>query len=703
VTIPLDNSELVGTHIGHLLWSRRVNVRRFCVTGDRDALALRGPQGPTESRFFSNGIVRELRLPRTTPRVANRLASWKANRMSSEFKRVRSRMLRPRQTALLLSIGIAAAACSGGAEDPLEGLVPTAPLSSGATPSGTAPVTGPIPGSTGAAPTTSAPPVTVPTDSAGMPINSSAPVASTGPSPQQMAIEAAVPVTQLRLLTQIEYKNSVAALLGVTIPDTLVLPDDNSVAGFGSVGASVVAVSESAAEKYETASQTLVQGIFTDAARWQALVGCQPQVALQEACVEDFVRSFGRRAFRRDLTEAEVTQWLGVARAAATAADDAATGLAAVTAGLLQSPNFLYRAEHAVPDVALLRLKFDGPSMATRLAYAITGASPDEALLADAAAGKLDTLEGIRTAATSLLSKPEANQFMLEFFTELTQLPHAEFVERDPEVFPTLTDSLRASMIEEARRWLADVVLAPTADVRTLFNSSTTYVDAPLASFYGLQAPPGNGFQKVELPPESGRAGILGKAGFLMAHSSPDSTNPTRRGNFILKSFTCTVVPLPEITVSLPKAVEGEGPKTTRQLFEGHLIDDSCVGCHTLMDPFGFALEHFDAIGKYRETENGLPIDAEASFGASTFDGALELGQVLHDDARTPSCFVRNFYRYANGSVDDTTDSAVITALAGTLQQKGYVWRDLVLEFVTSDAFTSFPPAIATIAPTLEQ
>lgn len=524
------------------------------------------------------------------------------------------------------------------------------------------------------------------------------PTAPVTEPPPPDPILSALPVTQAKLLTQLEYRNTVAALLQVD-PSALVLPEDTPIAGFGTVGARAVTVNELAAENYEKASQEAAIATFSDEERWKKLVGCEPQPDLSDACVENYVRDFGKRAFRRDLTNEEATQWVSLARSAAKSGEEpqAALGLAAVTAGLLQSPNFLYRVEHAAPDVELGRIRFDGLSMASRLAYLITGAGPDDALLASAIAGELDTPEGIRTAALRLL--PNASQHMIQFFSELVQLELARKVERSTDLFPGVDDDLRNSMVTETERWLGEVVLAPGADFREFFSNQTTFVDQRLAEFYGLPSGgggAGNGFRQVSLAPETGRSGIFGKAGFLMAHSSPDSSNPTRRGNFILKSFVCVDVPLPpaDLIIAVPKADEDDGPKTTRQLFEAHAIDVSCVGCHQLMDPYGFALEHFDAAGRYRETENGLEIDAKATFGGDTFDGAVELGEVLYRNERVAECFVKNFYRYANGASDATPDKDLIAGLATSLKQGGYVWRDLILEFATSNAFTSLAASV---------
>jgi hypothetical protein len=627
------------------------------------------------------------------------------------------RFLTPTTWIAAAGVGLALAGCSGdldGAGQPIMGGTGTlgstttappgvGPEADASLPSGVQP-----PGSVSAPPSTPGSQTTPPDGVGGASAGggpgvpggggTAAGLAGQGGMPVDPAIFTATPVTKLRLLTAIEYKNSVGRLLEGAETATLLLPADNYVKSFTTVGGGLATVNEVAGENYEVASQALAKEVFSDPERWQALVGCNPQADLADACVETFLRTFGRRAFRRELTEEEASQWIDVARTAATLSEDPATGLATAISGILQSPNFLYRVEHAIPDLELGRIRFDGPSMATRLAFLFTGSTPEDWLLDAAAAGELDTAEGIRAAAEQLLAQGDSTAFMSEFFIELTELWQVLELERSAEQFPGV-DDLRASMLEETRRFVRDVVLAPQADVRSFFDSQTTFVDSALAEFYGLQGQgagfqQAEGFQEVQLGVETGRAGILGKAGFVFAHSSPDSTNPTKRGKFIVEQFQCiSVPPVPaDLMVQRPVAEEGEAV-TTRQLFEEqHRVDATCVTCHSLMDPFGFALEHFDAIGRYRETENGLPINAATEFNGVPFDGAVELGAVLRDNAATTECFVENLYRYANGTPESETDEVLIEELVASLSEGGYVWRDLLVDFAASNAFTSLAP-----------
>jgi hypothetical protein len=493
--------------------------------------------------------------------------------------------------------------------------------------------------------------------------------------------------TMLRLLTQAEYLTSVQSLLG-TLTTQLVAPDDTSVAGFVAVGAGQMSVTDGAATAYETASLAATAEVFGNATRWHTLVGCTPKADLSDACVTTYIQKFGRAAFRRDLADEEVQQWLGVARNAAMLAGTAAYGLQTATSGLLQSPNFLYRVEVNKVDSSNGRLKYDGLSMANRLSYLLTGGPPSAALLDAAASGQLDTADGVRAAAAPLLMNAGIADRMTAFFSEYAQAQQVLLVDKSATMFPTFNAALKDSMLQGLQLFLKNVVLAPNADVRSFYDSDQTFVDAKLATLYGVKAP-ASGFGQVQLPQSSGRAGILGQAGLIAAQSQSDRNSPTRRGIFILESLLCTTPQPPPQGVNTTLTVDPT--LTTRQQLEMHRSNPQCAACHALFDPLGLALEHFDAIGKYRDTENGLAIDTTGSALGMSFDGEAQLGAVLRQDQRVIACLMRNFYRNANGRAEDDKDPDQINSLVQSLAAHNYVWSGLVADFVASDAFRSAP------------
>jgi hypothetical protein len=495
---------------------------------------------------------------------------------------------------------------------------------------------------------------------------------------------------RLRLLTQAEYLASLQSLFG-TVTTPLDLPDDTSVAGFVSIGASLVSVNPTAADEYEHASRAVVSEVFGDTDRWQALVGCEPQAELSDACVETFVRSFGRRAYRRDLSDAEVARWVQVARDAALRGASTAQGFSTLVSGLLQSLNFLYRTETNALDRSNGRLKYDGRSMAVRLAYFLTGGPPSAELLAAGESGQLDTAEGVQAAAASMLNDDSLVGQLTSFFQEYTQADRVMLAEKSATLFPDFDDSLRSSMRESTRLFLEKVVLAPGADVRSFYDSDQTFADAALAPIYGL-TPPASGFRQFTLTPASGRAGIMGQAAILAGHSKSDHSSATARGLFMIEAFFCQTPEPPPSGEVFHQEVPFDPNLTTRQSLELETSMAGCVGCHATFDPMGFALEHFDSIGRYRETENGLAIDASGTFEDGTsFNGARELGAALRGNATVTECLLRNFYRSVNGRTDDGYDQSGIDGMVTSLRSRDYVFRNLVADFVVSDAFRSAP------------
>jgi hypothetical protein len=499
---------------------------------------------------------------------------------------------------------------------------------------------------------------------------------------------------KLRVLTRSEYRTALTDLLGPLSTD-LDLPEDTSIAGFVSIGSSLIAVNATAVALYEAASRAAIAEVRAAPARWQKLVTCQPKPDLSDACVDGFIRRAGKRAYRRELTEVEVQRWLQVGRdAARLPGSSAEQGLATVTYGLLNSPNFLYRVETNKLDAGSGRLKYDGQSMATRLAFLLSGGPPSDALLAAAADGQLDTADGVRAAAAPLLNDPSAVDRMADFFSELSQAQRVAVVSKSPQLFPTFNAQLQSSMLQATQLFIKEIVLAPGADVRSLYDSDQTFVDATLAPIYGVEAP-SSGFVQLQLGSQTGRAGILGQAAVLAGHSPPDRTSPTQRGLFIVQNILCQTPPAAPLGVVT--VVPASDPNlTTRQRLAEHLASPACAECHELIDPLGFALEHFDSIGQYRATENGLPIDATATLDGVALDGEAELGALLARSPRATACLVSNFYRDANGREDATADSAQIDSLVQALRSKDHVWRDLVAEFVTSEAFRSAPAALPT-------
>jgi hypothetical protein len=493
----------------------------------------------------------------------------------------------------------------------------------------------------------------------------------------------------LRRLTRREYTASVQELLGPGLAWPSDLEVDTTLFGFTTVGAASLSIGPRAAEQYEAAAMSLAQQVFADEARRSSFVGCTPSSAT-DPCVRAFLERFGQRAFRRPLTSDELDRWAQVVVDVDASLRSVWTALELTTAGLLQSPYFLHRVELGEPDPTTPdRLRYSGYEMASRLSYFLWGSTPDDALLAAAARGELDDRAGIEVAARRLLDDPRATIALRNFFSEHLKLDRLEGLSKDLGTFPQFTTTLGATMKEEILRLIDKEVLADGADFRGLFTSRTAFINDELARVYYL---PSSGPTMIEtsMPANSPRQGVLTTAGFLALNAHETVTSPTYRGRYIRQSLLCQDIPPPpaNVNTNLPEPDPTIGPQTMRQRLETlHLEQATCAGCHLRMDPLGFGLEGFDAIGAYRTTDNGLPVDTRGSLDGQPFADAAELSRLISEHRALAPCITKMTYRYATGHVDAPSEEASLRAITEPFVMSGYRYRALALGITTSDGF----------------
>lgn len=497
----------------------------------------------------------------------------------------------------------------------------------------------------------------------------------------------------MRILTAPQYRRAVTDLLGAAAAAELEPPPDIAVLGFDAVGSAQFAMTSDAVRAYEGSARAAAAVAIADAQWFDEWVGCDASSSADEDCLRDFVVSFGRRAWRRSLVDDEIATWVAIGTAGSEATGRADGGIEAIVSGLLQSPHFLYLVEIGVPDPDdPSRLRLDGYEVATRLAFFLTGTAPDGALLDAAEVGELDSADGIRTHAAELLARPGAREAVREFFDELFRLRDLPAVAKDSVQFPEFSAELAAAMREETLLLFDDAAFSGV-DFRGVFAAEYTFVDDELAALYGLPAPGGDELVRVELPADGPRAGVLGQASFLALMSHPNSTSPTLRGKFVRERVLCETVakPPPDVDTSFPD-IDPDNPTTTKDRLLEHRENPTCAGCHTLMDDVGLGLEQFDAIGRFRETENGLTIDASSNFDGQAFTGLRELGVLLQDDPRTASCLARNFVRVATGHVESPDQVPLLLALDDAFAEVNYDVVELLVAIATSDAFRYAEP-----------
>jgi mono/diheme cytochrome c family protein len=492
----------------------------------------------------------------------------------------------------------------------------------------------------------------------------------------------------MKRLTVVQYKNTLRDLLGDQVPLPGDLEADTMISGSAVVGASRIGMSRRATEQYAAAAFGLARAALGDPAFRQRHLACAEGGRPDAACLERFVDGFGRRALRRPLTADERRRYLGLARSGLEAPGPTVLPFQLVIAALLQSPSFVYRVEIGVPDPTdpSRRLLTDF-ELASRLAYFLWGAPPDDALLDAAAAGRLSTDEGLRTIATRMLESPRARQTMMTFFTELLRLRRLDRLSQFRSAFKQRSDTLGPAMRTETLKVIEEVAFDPGRDFREIFDARFTYVNAELASLYGVAPPEGDGFVRIATP--GPRVGILGHASFLALNAHPTSSSPSKRGKFIREVLLCQAVPPPPPNVStkLPEDHDEGTRKTTRQKLDVHRTAPQCAGCHKSMDPMGLAFETFDGIGAFRDQENGLPIDTSGELDGIPFKDAGELGALLRKNGRVGVCFARNLLRFALGHLEEEGEEPVIEELAQGLEADGFRFHALVLNVIKSRGF----------------
>jgi hypothetical protein len=403
-----------------------------------------------------------------------------------------------------------------------------------------------------------------------------------------------------------------------------------------------------------------------------------------EACYEAIARDLGHLAWRRPLEQIEIDELVAVASQARAIDDgDFDAGVEWLLATMLQAVDFVYVVELGVDTDAGNR-ELTGPELATRMSMVLVGRAADADLLARAEAGELADPDSVRAIAMELVALPESRGPLVLFFDELLRLPDLATRAKDPSLFPQFTPELTAAMREETLRLVDDVVFTG-GDTLELLVAEHTFVDAQLAALYGV-APPAEGFARVELPAEQNRIGVLGQASFLANLSHPDRTSPTRRGGFVQKTLLCTEIPPPpaDVDTELPPPSEAQ---TLRERLSAHVQNATCNGCHSQMDPLGFAFENFDPIGAYRTQEGTATIDASGSIDGSEFGNAAELAWILHDDPRVPGCLVRNLYRWSTGHIDDEGQQLALADLTERFATADHGFEALAVELVASPVF----------------
>jgi len=514
------------------------------------------------------------------------------------------------------------------------------------------------------------------------------------PAPQSSA--ATESLGMVRRLTHSQYDDTIHDLLGDSTHPASRFPSEDYADGFKNQ-LRMQGMPPLLVEAYSAAAEKVALNAFR-AGDTNGLIPCKPVSAADTACRDRFIRAFGLRAFRRPLREAEFQRYAAVFTVQAKQAGNFLEGARAIAEAMVQSPNFLFHVEEG-PDGRAVDY-----AIASRLSYLLWNTMPDQALFTAAAKGELRTPEQRERWARRMLADPRAHQSLDEFFNEWLRLEKVLSAAKDHRRYPEFTPELAAAMVEETRR-LLDHLVWDDQNFMEFLTANYAYLNSDLAELYNL--PPAVGeFDRVDFPATAHRAGILGEASFLAASAGPIETSPTARGIFVREQLLCQHVPPPppNVNTNLPDPTEDK-PTTRRQRMTDHVDNPVCASCHRLMDPIGFGLESFDAVGQWRSKEtiliNGedakakpkrfdLPLDTSgqvAGIPDSAFTDSRQLGGILSKSLVCQECIVRQMFRYAYGRMDTAADQPVVQALFARFRDSGFHFKELLVALAASPEF----------------
>jgi hypothetical protein len=456
-------------------------------------------------------------------------------------------------------------------------------------------------------------------------------------------------------------------------------------------------VTETLRLELATAAEKLGDRVTGDAAALARLVpaGAPSDLAGRARA---FITSFGQRAFRRPLTEEEITSHLALFDQGPTlypGGDAFNAGANLVIQAMLQSPHFLYRTELSTAVAGAASVKLNDYEVASKLAFALTNTMPDPELFAAAAAGQLQDPANVAAQAARLIDGPGGSVGLGHFQAQVFRLGTYDGITRDPGIFPDFTTSTPAAMRTEVLAFL-DWILKSGLGVKDFYTSPVGFVTAPLAPLYGLT---GNFATdtptKVDLDPAQ-RSGLLTQPGFLASYIHGEDPDIIHRGVFIALRVLCVELPPPDPRAGALPAFEPD--MTNRELVEKTTGAGTCgEGCHSdLINPLGYAFENYDAIGKYRTVERGKDVNAASTALLDgvyqSFNNGVELSHLLAKTKETHACYAKQLMTYLHGRLLAPEENPLVDYYARLSRAEMVSLRNLEHTLVTSETFLNRLP-----------
>jgi hypothetical protein len=470
-----------------------------------------------------------------------------------------------------------------------------------------------------------------------------------------------------------------------------VLRDDPTVAGFiFDNDATSLEVDEALWTGYRLAAGQVAELVTEDPA---ALAELMPPEGPSEAeRIDTFVREFGLAAYRRPPTDEEVavlTDLFAAAPALYPEVDDAfVAGIRHVIEAVLQSPNFLYRIERSETLVGEM-IPLDDYEIASRLSYFLWNTMPDQALFDAAGGGTLHTQAQVSTEAERMIQDPRAADMVVRFHHQLLDAEKIATISPSPNFFPDAPADLPVLAATEHERFVRDVVFGGGGGLRELLTSTSTFVEDDLAAIYGVPGVVGDDFVEVSLDPTQ-RQGIFTQIGFLASNSTSVDPDPIHRGVFVAQRMLCHQIAAPPDGV--PPLPPLEPDQTNRERVEAHTSAPQCATCHaSYINPHGFPFESYDALGTWRTTDNGKPVDTATNVFVDNeltpISGAIEFVQLMAASPGVHACYAEHWLEYTVGRNSTTDDELAIARLGTTSLQDELSIQELLIAVTTSPFF----------------
>ena len=407
----------------------------------------------------------------------------------------------------------------------------------------------------------------------------------------------------------------------------------------------------------------------------------------EDRATASVVSRIASRAFRRPATKDEVNRLTKLAANVRSAGGTYEEGIQVALQAVLVSPHFLFKVEQSrKPDATGKMPLISDYELATRISYFLWSSMPDDELLALAHSGKIRDRKYLLKKVARMMQDKRANQFVENFAGQWLQLRNLDNVKPDTRIFRSFNDDLPALMRRETLTFFAGV-MRENRPVTTLIDADFTYLNEGLAKFYGINGVSGKNFRRVSLK-DTPRGGLLTHASVLTVTSNPTRTSPVKRGKWILDNLLN--MPPPPAPPNIPELEKGKLVGTLRERMEQHRDNPACSSCHNMMDPLGFALENFDAVGRWRNRDGLEEINATGKLPDGTqFNGVGDLKRLLSSERKEQfvRCLAEKLLIYSLGRGTEFYDKCAIDQIMAYTRSNDYKFAYLIAGIIASDPF----------------